>query len=515
MNSKRNWVCVFVALLFAIVFINRLYLEVKSLSVYQVDDSYVGEYEVVLMGDDLRYEAGEVLLLNVSDISGHGYEIQREKIIQINPDEIVGDRIRILELDAMCDSLYIYDGTMTYENGDGNTYVYEIAPREANAAISGTERRITEEDIREGNPVPGFVGSYGWLLIDREDITELDEKARDMFMRIVVGRLRTTQGFVYFEDEKDFFGSTHIESYSLIREVTYDTNDGWTSIEELNESSYMRAYKLSYFNPMGHILRENLMPYILALIALIIVEAVIVIVSNILKKDYQKEESREASLTRGIAHDIKTPLAVTRAIVENWEYLDENDKDEYAQKLTDEVDNMSQMLDNLIVKDSLDSDAIELNLEKVNLEAVLEEVNEQIMPLVKERGLNITLHGMGEENHYAVVADKSLIKMVIGNFVSNAVKYADKNIDMKLETAGKRVRFEITNDGATISKKDQKRVWDVFYKTDKSRTNRIASSGIGLSIAKSILDLHKAKYGCTSSDKEKRTTFWFEIKRSK
>ena len=94
-----------------------------------------------------------------------------------------------------------------------------------------------------------------------------------------------------------------------------------------------------------------------------------------------------------------------------------------------------------------------------------------------------------------------MMKMVIGNFMSNAIKYCDQVIMIRLERNGRKIDFSITNDGAKIDKKELDKVWDVFYTTDKARTDRMSSSGVGLSVVKSILDVHKADYSCTSNDK--------------
>ena len=70
------------------------------------------------------------------------------------------------------------------------------------------------------------------------------------------------------------------------------------------------------------------------------------------------------------------------------------------------------------------------------------------------------------------------------------------------------------NDGDTISAKDLKKIWDLFYKQqDKARTDRMGSNGVGLAVNKSILELHKAKFGAESRSGE--TTFWFEMKKAK
>ena len=96
--------------------------------------------------------------------------------------------------------------------------------------------------------------------------------------------------------------------------------------------------------------------------------------------------------------------------------------------------------------------------------------------------------------------------------MSNAIKYGKKEVSVFLSGDSNNVTFKISNDGDPISKKDQKKIWDLFYKKDKSGADRLNSNGVGLAVNKSILELHKAKFGVSS---ESGTTFWFEMKRIK
>ena len=118
--------------------------------------------------------------------------------------------------------------------------------------------------------------------------------------------------------------------------------------------------------------------------------------------------------------------------------------------------------------------------------------------LIRERNITITFNR--DEMPYNVFADPEMMKMVLSNFMSNAVKYCDHVIMIQLIRNGRKIEFSITNDGAKIDKKDLDKIWDIFYTTDKARTDRMSSSGVGLSVVKSILDAHKADYSCTSGD---------------
>ena len=108
-----------------------------------------------------------------------------------------------------------------------------------------------------------------------------------------------------------------------------------------------------------------------------------------------------------------------------------------------------------------------------------------------------------------VAGDQEMLRIAIGNFISNAIKYSGSSISVELKS-GKKVRFQVKNDGAALSKEAAGKVWELFYKTDAARTDRMGSSGVGLAVTKSILKAHKAKFGCIPGNGE--TTFWFEMK---
>ena len=93
--------------------------------------------------------------------------------------------------------------------------------------------------------------------------------------------------------------------------------------------------------------------------------------------------------------------------------------------------------------------------------------------------------------------------------MTNAVKYSAGRIGIRI-SSDQKVRFEISNDGQVLSREAASKVWDLFYKTDASRTDRLRSSGIGLAVTASILKAHKAKYECIPGENE--TTFRFEMK---
>nr|WP_274603973.1 ATP-binding protein [Clostridium beijerinckii] len=84
---------------------------------------------------------------------------------------------------------------------------------------------------------------------------------------------------------------------------------------------------------------------------------------------------------------------------------------------------------------------------------------------------------------------------VFENIISNAIRYSNKksDINIKILKTENRAMVSIENEGKTIKEDELNRIFDMFYRTDESRNNRTGGSGIGLSIAKSIVELHGGK----------------------
>ena len=250
--------------------------------------------------------------------------------------------------------------------------------------------------------------------------------------------------------------------------------------------------------PLKNVLKTNVMTYIVILSVFLFVEAAVVISFVVLYRNQMNYEIRNQKLTRGIAHELKTPLAVTKATVENWDYFDEDRRKDYSQRIKTEVDHMSDMVDKLIEVSKIKEGSSKPNCKDVDMRLLAGDIIDSSKELIRERNITVTFNHDGKP--YMVYADPDMIRIVIGNFMSNAVKYCDHIIMIRLVRDGREIEFSITNDGDKIEKEDLDKVWDIFYTTDKARTDRMSNSGVGLSVVKSILDAHKAEYGCTSGD---------------
>ncbi|MCR5327635.1 MAG: HAMP domain-containing histidine kinase [Saccharofermentans sp.] len=291
-------------------------------------------------------------------------------------------------------------------------------------------------------------------------------------------------------------------------EKTYKKNDGvntkkgmFTSTSVLiclaNEGNIHVSYCIAG-KPFASVLKSNAQTYIFMLLGFIILETLIVVSFVMLYKNQMNYEIRNQKLTRGIAHELKTPLAVTKATVENWDYFDDDRRKDYSKRIVNEVDHMSDMVGKLLDVSKIKEGGNKINKEAIDLKKLTEDTIKRNGELIRERNITITFNR--DEKPYTVFADPEMMNMVLSNFMSNAIKYCDHIIMIRLNRSGRKIEFSITNDGAKIEKKDLDKIWDIFYTTDKARTDRMSSSGVGLSVVKSILDVHKADYSCVSGD---------------
>lgn len=472
----------------------------------KLEDAMLGAYSTwetyySMSGSDVGYY-GEFMWTDMS--TGTGYSIPRENFICVYytfdaaSDSGTDSRTRMrilkpddsftygkeehlwnIELDAKTDDVFVYDGTVSYHrSGIGDCTVTSKGP----ADLPYTFGEL-KDDWGEGKELYAI-----YVPAARNNSqAKLNEEAKAVMYEVL-----ESQSFKF--SKQGFFTSytMHLMSYKLDNVFTYDRD-------------------FFIFHPFRIALTNYWYVYFLFLAVMVALNILCIFLMRKLYINRRNYEARTQKLTRSVAHELKTPLAVIKAYTENWEYVDEKDRPEVAAKINTEVDHMAKMVSTLLDLSKMEAGDVKLKLEEVELFELTKSCCKHMETLAKERGIEIQFFKDKDDAEYLVNADLDMMKMVISNFVSNAIKYGKKKVEIRFLSSGNNVTFKITNDGQTISAKDQKRIWDLFYKTDNSGSDRMNSTGIGLAVNKSILELHKAKYGVWSGTGN--TIFWFEMKR--
>ena len=162
----------------------------------------------------------------------------------------------------------------------------------------------------------------------------------------------------------------------------------------------------------------------------------------------------------------------------------------------DELSRLSGLITDLERLESVESGGINLNKEDVELLSLSETILQGFETGIHEK--NIDARVSGEEVH--ICADRGRLSQVIANLLSNALKYTDENGKITISVKRKKdiAELVVEDTGIGISKEDRERVFERFYRTDKSRTRKTGGAGIGLSITKAIVLSHGGTIHCES-----------------
>ena len=229
---------------------------------------------------------------------------------------------------------------------------------------------------------------------------------------------------------------------------------------------------------------------------------------------YEMDQSdlRQKDLIANVSHDLKTPLTLIKSYAEMIRDLS-GDKPEkrnsHLQVIIEEADRMSNLVSDMSTISRMSRHETKLNLTHFDLVPVAAEILSSYDIYVEQQGYDFRFTSPKE---CPVYADKDRILQVIANLTSNAIKYCgeDRVVLLNIKRTGKKYRVEVSDHGPGIKQEELPHVWDRYYKASSNYVRATTGSGLGLSIVKEILTLHKANYGVVSKE-GKGTTFWFEL----
>lgn len=217
----------------------------------------------------------------------------------------------------------------------------------------------------------------------------------------------------------------------------------------------------------------------------------------------------EKKFTSDISHELKTPLAV---IASQSEYALEDE--EYRPKalriINEEAMRMSEMISRLRLLAGSDSDNLKLNREIICLSEILASIAEQQTLIARDEGIEIISE---IEDDVMVNADITMLIRAILNLVDNGIKYAGEGsrIIIGLRSEDNYAICTVTDNGPGIREENLDRIWDRFYREDKSRSSR-ESWGLGLSMVKAIVEAHGGSVSVSSPSGE-GCTFTIRLER--
>ena len=237
--------------------------------------------------------------------------------------------------------------------------------------------------------------------------------------------------------------------------------------------------------------------------------------NNKLQKDIEKRDKIEqmrSEFLGNVSHELKTPIALIQGYAEGLKEGvtdDPESKEFYCDVIMDEAAKMNSMVKNLLTLNQLEFGDEELSFERFDVAALIKGVLASCDLLVKQAGATATYIG---EDHICVWGDEFKTEQVIRNYLTNAIHHVENEKRIEIRTIlrdDNLVRVTVFNSGKPIPDEDLKRLWDKFYKVDKSHTREYGGNGIGLSIVKAIMKSFNQKFGVKNY--ENGVEFWFEL----
>jgi two-component system phosphate regulon sensor histidine kinase PhoR len=227
-----------------------------------------------------------------------------------------------------------------------------------------------------------------------------------------------------------------------------------------------------------------------------------------------------------ISHELRTPLTSIKLLAETLSSATVDDvatMREFAEQIERETDHLAQLVDELLDLARIQSGQTSLALEPIDPDEVVAECAGRIGP-VAER-LEVRVQRLPRSPSAArVLADQGRLGQALLNLAHNAVKFSHHGGEVRIgwQETGDRIRFTVADDGIGIPEAHRSRIFERFYKVDRSRTRDEAaaggdagrgSTGLGLAIVRHIAEAHGGAVGFTSEEGA-GSTFWIEIPRA-
>lgn len=219
-----------------------------------------------------------------------------------------------------------------------------------------------------------------------------------------------------------------------------------------------------------------------------------------------------------VSHELKTPLfsiqGYLHTLLEGGIY-DEKINIKYLNRAAKNVERLQMIIDDLELINQLESNPDNLNFEFFGIKTVTEDVMNDLELIAKEKNIRLVFKS-GADLSYKVYADKEKIRQVMINLLTNSIKYGKEGGRTKVSfyDMHDRILIEISDDGVGISEEDCKHIFDRFYRVDKSRSQEVKGSGLGLSIVKHILEVHNQSITIRSTE-GRGSTFGFTLANKK
>lgn len=238
-----------------------------------------------------------------------------------------------------------------------------------------------------------------------------------------------------------------------------------------------------------------------SLLLTMLITIIFIIASKRVVRPFEVNSQRQKQFITDASHELKTPLAIISANAEVLQYKGE--QNEWLQNIVDQTKRMGKLINQLLVLAKLDEVQEKNDRQDVDMKELAEKAVEPFNEVLERKNVKLV---MELEDNLQIRANREQMEQLMMILMDNAAKYVSEegNITWKLSKIHKGVSFSVTNT-TDQDDVDTKHLFDRFYRNDSSRSSKTGGHGIGLSIAKKIVDAHKGNI--TAKAEGKTVTF--------
>ena len=295
---------------------------------------------------------------------------------------------------------------------------------------------------------------------------------------------------LYFDNDK---ANEYIFDYKILRKFNIKTKDLPDNSKIINSPiEVIKEYKILFIA--------------LCVVFLVLLLLIVYLIQYInYKKRYEKEilnaknKAEEASNLKAhfisnISHELKTPINVILCAIQLIELKNlKNNHDNEKKNISIVKDNcyrLIRLISNIIDIEKAELNDLKLNLENNNIVTLTEDIVMSVIPYAEKKNLNLIFDT--DEEEVLIDIDAIKIERVILNLLSNSIKFSKENgyIGVKISSLDKYVSIVVEDNGLGIAKEELTNIFERFRQVDNSLTRKNEGSGIGLSIVKSLVELH-------------------------
>jgi two-component system, OmpR family, phosphate regulon sensor histidine kinase PhoR len=217
--------------------------------------------------------------------------------------------------------------------------------------------------------------------------------------------------------------------------------------------------------------------------------------------DQRRTDMMRREFVANVSHELRTPLTSVRALAEALAGGAAQDREagpRFLERIIAEVDRLALLVNDLLDLSAIESGSAKLEMESVPLREVIEDVVTKFRPMADRR--RIVLRGNGARGLLRAWADRARVTQAVANLVDNAIKYTPDGgtVTVEEEARDGMVAIAVADTGIGIASEHLPRIFERFYRVDRSRSRSLGGTGLGLSIVKHIATSHGGEVEVTS-----------------